>query len=253
MEAIAAQEEDQSPRWDAGGMRASLSAVRAAQDEARARNRRETLKARLLVVTAVVTFAVGLVATRTRAARKVASGPPAAAATIAPAAARPAAPLAAPSPATPTAESSARAALAAPPEAPPLAPAEPAAAGDAAASAGAIAECELLCKRHRWRDAAVPCAAAVKARPFDASLVLGLAQSEHAQNHLAEAGAWAGRAIALDSTLAEAFVIRAHAEARVGNRGAAGEDFRRYLALAPRGWHAREARAALRRDADREP
>jgi Tfp pilus assembly protein PilF len=104
----------------------------------------------------------------------------------------------------------------------------------------------MLCKSHRWRQAAEPCALAVKARPDDATIVLGLAQSEHARNRLAEAGEWAKRAIALDPNLAEAFIIQAHAEARAGDAGAAAQDFRRYLSLAPRGWHAREARAALR-------
>ena len=87
---------------------------------------------------------------------------------------------------------------------------------------------------------------AIKARPDDATLMLGLAQSAHARNHLTEAGQWAKRALALDPSLAEAFIIEAHAEARVGDAAAAARDFRQYLALAPRGWHAREARKALR-------
>jgi tetratricopeptide (TPR) repeat protein len=227
MDAFPAEEEGRQPqRWDTEGMRASLTAVRAAQAEARARNRRETLKARLLVGTAVVTFAVGLVATRTRAARRIPPRAPAVAAPVAPIAA-PAAPLAA----LPVAA----------PAAPTSAPVETATADDAS-----VGECEALCKQHRWRQAAEPCALAVKARPDDAKLVLGLAQSEHARNRWAEAGAWAKRAIALDANLAEAYVIQAHAEARAGNASAAARDFRRYLALAPRGWHAREARAALR-------
>jgi Flp pilus assembly protein TadD len=104
----------------------------------------------------------------------------------------------------------------------------------------------MLCKRHRWREAAEPCALAIKARPDDATLFLGLAQSAHARNRLAEAGTWAKRAIALDPNLAEAFIIKAHAEANVGDEAAADRDFRQYLALAPRGWHAKEARKALR-------
>ena len=87
---------------------------------------------------------------------------------------------------------------------------------------------------------------AIKARPDDATLFLGLAQSAHARNRLAEAGEWAKRAIVLDPKLAEAFIIEAHAEARVGNAATAAQDFRRYLSLAPRGWHAKEARNALR-------
>jgi hypothetical protein len=134
-------------------------------------------------------------------------------------------------------------------EAPASAAPEP--ATDRAATEGAVAACEQLCKRHRWREAAEPCAVAAKARPDDANIVLGLAQSEHARNHLAEAGAWAKRAIALDPDLAEAFIIEAHAEAHAGARAASARDYRRYLSLAPHGWHAREARAALRARQDR--
>jgi tetratricopeptide (TPR) repeat protein len=226
-------------------MRASLSAVRAAQAEAQARNRNETLKARLLVGTAVVTFAVGLVAMRTTAARATSRRGPAGAVTVA-LAERPA-----PSPAAAMLAAPISAARAAPLEAPvSAAPEIPTV--DAAANARAIAACEILCKGHHWRQAAEPCAVAVKARPDDAAVVLGLAQSEHARNRLAEAGEWAKRAIALDPKLAEAFIIEAHAEARVGNAAAAARDFRRYLSLAPRGWHAKEARDALRARRDRD-
>ena len=221
-------------------MRASLSAVRAAQAEAQARNRNETLKARLLVGTAVLTFAVGLVVTRTTAARKTPRRGPAGAALVA-LAERPAPALAAPMLAAPIG-----AALAAAPDAP-VSGAAQASTTDGAA----VAECESLCKRHHWRQAAEPCAAAVKTRPDDATIVLGLAQAEHARNHLAEAGEWAKRAVALDPKLAEAFIIQAHAEEHVGDAAAAARDFRRYLSLAPRGWHAREARVALHARQDR--
>jgi hypothetical protein len=228
------EESPRSQHWDAEGMRASLSAVQAAVAETRARNRRETTKARLLVGTAVVTFAVGMVVTRTRAARKTPPPGSAVAATVLPAT-QPATTLAAPI-------SASRAAA---PEPPAFAAPETSRV-DGAANVGAVAECEMLCKRHRWRQAGEPCAVAIKARPDDATLFLGLAQSAHARNHLAEAGKWAERAIALDPKLAEAFIIQAHAEARVGDAATAAQDFRRYLALAPRGWHAKEARMALR-------
>jgi hypothetical protein len=240
MEALPVTEGGRPSRWlDADGMRASLSAVRIAQAEARARNRRETLRARLLVGTALVTFAVGVLATRTKAARKTPPrGPEVAAAFVA-------TERAAPLPAAPALAAPIGAGRAALPEMP--APAGPeTSTADDTANASAVAECETLCKHHQWRQAAEPCAAAVKARPDDAAVVLGLAQSEHARNRLTEAGEWAHRAIALDPNLAEAFIIQAHAEAHRGDEAAAARDFRRYLALAPRGWHAREARAALR-------
>jgi hypothetical protein len=46
--------------------------------------------------------------------------------------------------------------------------------------------------------------------------------------------------------LAEGFVIVAHAESHAGHPEAAVEAYRHYLGLAPRGWHASEARAAVR-------
>jgi hypothetical protein len=220
-------------------MRASLSAVQTAVAETRARNRRETMKARLLVGTAVLTFAIGLIATRTRAARTPApSGPKVAA--VVPRAAPPTPTFAAPKLTAPI--SAPRAAA---PRAPAFAETEPPVTADTA-NTSAVAECETLCKRHRWRLAAEPCAMAIKTRPDDPTLFLGLAQSAHARNHLAEAGEWAKRASALDPTLAEAFIIQAHAAADVGDAAAATRDFRRYLALAPRGWHSKEARKALR-------
>src|SRR6478736_6666819 len=48
-------------RLDGEGLRASLAKVRAAQDAALARNRHETLKARLAVATFFVTIAAGWV------------------------------------------------------------------------------------------------------------------------------------------------------------------------------------------------
>jgi predicted Zn-dependent protease len=225
----AVEESRRSQPWGAEGMRASLSAVQAVITETRARNRRETTKARLLVGTAVVTFAVGMVATRTSAARKTRSDEPVAAAAVL-SAARP----------TPTVAVPISAAREVPPEAPALL-----APDTSTTDAVAVTECEMLCKRHRWRQAAEPCAVAIKSRPDDATLFLGLAQSAHARNRLAEGGEWAKRAIALDPSLAEAFIIRAHAEERAGDSGAAARDLRRYLSLAPRGWHAKEARKAL--------
>jgi tetratricopeptide (TPR) repeat protein len=238
-------EEEGQPihRLNVEEMRASLSAVRAAQAEARARNRRETLKARVLVGTAVVTFAVGVVATRTRAAHGSSARRPtvaeiaapavnAAPASVAPLGAAPPAPLEPPSPPVPAQISG----------------------PDRAGDASVVAECEALVGRHLWRQAAQPCALAVEARPNEAGLALALAQAEHARNRLADAEHWAQRAIALDPSLPEAFVIRAHAEAHAGDSRAAARDFRRYLSLAPRGWHAKEARAALRaRQDDRDP
>jgi predicted TPR repeat methyltransferase len=77
-------------------------------------------------------------------------------------------------------------------------------------------------------------------------LALRIAQAHHARARLSAANEWATRALALDPSLAEAFVIVAHAETHVGHSDAAVGAYRHYLALAPRGWHAAEARAAVR-------
>ncbi len=239
MDALAVEEGGGNPfRLDAEGLRASLSAVREAQEAALARNRRETWKARALVGTAVATFVVGLAFMKTRAAHNLAThraATPAAVVPVAPAASTLAvAPVAlAPAPVAMQAVS--------------VAAVSPVAAKpDAAASAGAVAECVALSGRHHWREAGAPCAVAVAAQPNDANMILRLAQSEHARNRLPEAGVLAKRALALDANLPEAFIIEAHSEARAGNATGAARSFRRYLALAPHGWHAREARDALR-------
>jgi tetratricopeptide (TPR) repeat protein len=219
-------------RPDNEGLRASLARVRAAQEAARARNRHETLKARLGLATFFVTIAAGWVVIHASAARtrKVPRRALAAAAAAA-----------APCCAEPAAAGTPSSLSAAAPEATPVAPSV-----DASANVGADAECEALSKGHHWRQAAESCALAVQLRPDDAALVLALAQSQHARNRLSEAAESARRAIALDSNLPEAFIILAHAEAHAGNPAAAARAFRRYLTLAPHGWHAREARVALR-------
>jgi len=74
-----------------------------------------------------------------------------------------------------------------------------------------------------------------------------VAQAQHRRGNIAAAGEWASRAIDLDASLPEAFVIQAHAATLEGDTGAAAAAYRRYLALAPRGWHSAEARQALGR------
>ena len=116
----------------------------------------------------------------------------------------------------------------------------------AAASGASAADCEATLKASHWHQASEACAVAFAAQPTNAGLALKMAQAEHARAHYAVAGDWAKRALALDNTLPEAFVIVAHAEASAGHPEAATRAFRQYLVLAPRGWHASEARAALR-------
>jgi hypothetical protein len=73
-----------------------------------------------------------------------------------------------------------------------------------------------------------------------------VAQAQHRRGHIAIAADWARKALALDADIPEAFVIVAHAERDAGHERDAAAAYRRYLALAPRGWHAAEARRALR-------
>ena len=102
-----------------------------------------------------------------------------------------------------------------------------------------------------WRVSPEACVRAFQANPTDATLALAIAQAEHAHGSHAEAAQWAKRALALDPSAAEAYVIVARAE-KEGNRPEeAREAYRRYLELAPRGWHHSEARAALRSERSR--
>ncbi|MES1204654.1 MAG: hypothetical protein ABUS79_01835 [Pseudomonadota bacterium] len=226
--------------------RASLVAVRAAQEAARERARRETVRTRAWCGAIVGVIALGVILVGPRVGRRdraaVAAEPPAPA------------PVAL---AVPAASST----VAAPATEPPVAPVPSPAAAPAdehpvVVAAAAVApdtklvpqtgDCTVTFGQRRWRMAAETCARAFESRPNDAGLALTVAHAHHARGRYAEAGEWARRSIALDARYAEAFVILAHAETRAGNASAAADAYRKYLALAPRGWHSAEARAALR-------
>src|SRR3569832_406637 len=196
-------------------VRASLDAVRAAQLAARRRARRETWQARALVagVAAAVTVG-GMVLWPHIHGRKNAKPPVVA-------------PVAVPAPPPP---------VTAPPEAVP------------AAAAEALGTCHDSYQSKRWRAAAAACATAFAAHPDDAKLALRVAEAEYARDHLSEARQRAQRTLALDTTQADALAIIGRSEQRTGHAEAAASAFRRYLQLAPRGWHAAEARAVVRRE-----
>ncbi|HLK92892.1 MAG TPA: hypothetical protein VKZ18_23570 [Polyangia bacterium] len=213
--------------------RASLEAVRVAQDAARQRARQQTRNARLLFATgAAIALLVGGLAPRVsrwRHARSLAS-----------VAARPPATTPAPAaelPTTPPVQAAAAAA-----------PADPAAAAPAdQPGAGTDQGCDLASVRTAgWRVSPEACAQAFAADSTNAALALAIAQAEHARGHLTEAAQWAKRALALDPKAAEAYVLIARADVSDGRREDAGAAYRRYLELAPRGWHHAEARRALR-------
>ena len=126
--------------------------------------------------------------------------------------------------------------------------AAPPAATEAAPDAGAFDACRDSTQGKRWRAAAAACAAAFAARPDDPKLALRVAEAEYARDHLVAARDWAQRTLALDAKEANALAIVGRSEQRSGHAEAAARAFRSYLALAPRGWLAAEARAALRRD-----
>jgi tetratricopeptide (TPR) repeat protein len=245
--------------------RASLTAVRIAQESAQKRARRQTMETRLGVALLLGAAALGAVASAPRLARWRQSRAQAANAArtshLAPEAAAPAATAHAAQPtiavppavavppaiAVPPAE---RVIAAGPAIAEPAAPvaAAPVAAPAKVNDSGVPAEgCDTSTRHGLWRRSPEACAQAFAADPKNASLALAVAQAEHAHARLDDAAQWARRALALDPTAAEAYVIIARADAKNGRADEARAAYQRYLELAPRGWHKAEARTALRR------
>jgi Flp pilus assembly protein TadD len=118
-----------------------------------------------------------------------------------------------------------------------------AAAPERAAASPEAQACAEAFARHRWNTVVSSCATAYEQHP-DAEIALWLAQAHHRQARVATAGVWAERSIALDDQRPEAFILLARAALLAGQSEEAARAYRAYLALAPRGWHAREARAA---------
>jgi len=224
-------------------VRASLEAVREAQLVARKRARRETLRARVIVGGIAAVAVVGLFVVRPRLrAGRVAS------------AATPMKSL----PGVPNGPSGAEAGAA-----------RPAAAGGLLAAGVAdlpakasptfppvvadAAECQDHYANKRWKAAAESCIAAYAARPDDAELALHATEALYARDRLSEARDWAQKTLALAPNQAIALGILGRVERRSGDVEAAARTFRRYLAVAPHGWQAPEAHAALRAARARAP
>ncbi len=238
--------------------RASLAAVRVAQESAQRRAQRQTLQARILFALLVGAVALGAGTLRPRLAHWRQSR----AKTAQPAPTSPATPTRigtiAPEPAAPAAMAHvAPPAIAAAPAIPKLAAAvvheaAPVAARAKVTDGGVPAEgCDTSTRSGLWRRSPEACARAFAADPKNASLALAVAQAEHAHARLDEAAQWARRALALDPNAAEAYVIIARADAENGRDDEARAAYQRYLEIAPRGWHKAEARAALRRASSR--
>jgi tetratricopeptide (TPR) repeat protein len=189
--------------------KASLQAVRVAQEAARLQARRQTRVARLWFAASLGALVLPAPA-----------HPPAMPGPLAPANAPTV-------PATPAASSVAQ--------------------GAPAPAAGADEGCDTSAIRSApWRLSPDACARAFALHPDDAALALAVAHAEHARSHLAEAAQWAKRALALDPQAAEAYVTIARADTAGGRGEDARAAYREYLRLAPRGWHHAEARSALR-------
>ena len=235
-------------------VRASLEAVRVAQVGARQRARRQTARTRfwfatLVAAVGLAAFAVGPRLVRSRHARPRVSPPTPV--TTAMTTTMPAEPVRAsvtvgkPEPSaakTESPESPAAAVYLAAPVAAPVA--TPAKARDIV---GANEGCDTgLIRRAPWRLSAADCARAFEsAGATNATLALAIAHAEHAHGSATAAADWARRALALDPTAAEAYVLIARADLKTGHDEDARTAYRRYLELAPRGWHQREARDAV--------
>jgi tetratricopeptide (TPR) repeat protein len=231
-------------------VRASLQAVRVAQEAAHARSRKASMQARIWFATAVAAlalaaFAVGPRVTRWRhgrvhavTPRPTALVPEATTSPAQPMRVATAAPIAkAPAPSMPAPT---------PPEvsAPALAPAEAPAKARHGGADDAVCDPALI-KSAPWRLDPEACARAFDANPTDARLALAIGHAEHVRGHFAEAAQWATRALALDPKAAESYVLIARAHAANGQQAEARTAYRQYLDLAPRGWHKKEAKAAL--------
>lgn len=234
-------------------VRASLQAVRVAQEAARVRARQQTLTTRVWFAAAVAMLAaVGFTLAprvarwrhgRVHAAPAALPAPTPAELTVSPT-----------PPPVPAAAMVTPKATALPEAAPTPAPAPTTAIAPAAAPVPArradVPEsgCDTaLIRSAPWRLSPEACAPVFDANPTDPRLALAIAHAEHVRGHFTESSQWAARALTLDPAMAEAYVLIARAHIQSGQQEEARTAYRRYLELAPRGWHKVEARTALDR------
>jgi tetratricopeptide (TPR) repeat protein len=244
-------------------VRASLEAVRVAQEAARVRARRQTLRTRLWFAMLVgagfaAAIAVGPRVVRWRQARTAAAAParpvPAPALTPpAPVAPTPSAPAAtaaiasAPAPAATITDPPPAPAREVAPPAEAAAQSRPAADRESRGGGAAAEGCDAgLARKAPWLVSPEACTQAFEADPNNAVLALAIAHAEHVRGHVAECAQWAKRALALDPNTAEAYILIARTDADSGRPEDAQAAYKRYLEIAPRGWHQAEARTGVR-------
>jgi len=229
---------------------ASLAAVRVAQESARLRARQQTVRTRiwfaaLVVAAALAGAAIGPRIARLRKARAKA---------VAAARLSPIAPASSRAPAFTAASIAEPVAAKAPDDSLPALEPRPSRQTDAASAVAPtkarevdiVEGCDAASIRHAWRLSPDACVRAFEADPTNASLALAVAQAHHAKAHFGEAAQWAKRALTLNPKAAEAYIIIAHDDRANGRAEDARAAYKRYLEVAPRGWHKPEARAALR-------
>jgi outer membrane biosynthesis protein TonB len=165
---------------------------------------------------------------------------PAAAAPPPPAPPPPTPPPVAPVPA-PTAAIAQPAAVSVPAAAPAAEPApEP-----VADSAPLEQSCRDAAARKRPKEVLDSCGRAFEARPAAADLAVLVAESELDRGRLASALTWARKAVAVDPTIADAYVFIGTAEQQAGHGVAARTAYQRYLELAPAGRFSQDLKAIL--------
>jgi tetratricopeptide (TPR) repeat protein len=98
---------------------------------------------------------------------------------------------------------------------------------------------------HQWRAARESCGAAFEAAPSPA-LAMRIAHAHWAYGDAAGGGTWGQRALELGTKDADAYVLIGHAQHAAGDDAAALAAYRRYLELAPRGWHAARLRTVVK-------
>jgi tetratricopeptide (TPR) repeat protein len=234
-------------------VRASLQAVRVAQDAARVRARQQTLTTRVWFAASLAMLAAVGFTLAPRVARwrhgGVHAAPAAHPATTASERTAPSTPTPVTAVATMAAKAAASPEVAPTPGPAPTTAIAPAAAPALAQHAAAPESgCDTaLIRSAPWRLSPEACAPVFDANPTDPRLALAIAHAEHVRGHFTESAQWATRALTLDPAMAEAYVLIARADVESGRQAEARAAYQRYLELAPRGWHKAEARTALER------